>query len=244
MRQFSFPAEQLYSGSHLALLTSPRHAQMYYETAATDLLIAWLLRRHHSPPPRRRRILGSDRNAMQLHLQLPHSFEVEWLRELPSDQPPIHYHPAHSTSGGKDGLLLRFQPHSGPAWIGCFAFGSEAPNAPTTVVSSPDPSIAFVVAKGAGYSVHPDTPETCERLPVFPILFVEVVPDQRMVIFGGQTALAVYGPQGLSWFKRVVPDELKLQRVSDSSIHFTGWNAVEEKTVEGCVDITSGERCR
>ena len=181
---------------------------------------------------------------MQLHLQLPHSFEVEWLRELPGDQSPIHYFPAHSTLGGKDGLLLRFQPKNGAPWIGCFAFGSESPNAPTTVVSSPQPSTAFVVAKGAGFSVHPETPESCERLPIDPVLYVKVVPEQRLVIFGGDTTLAVYGPQGLSWFKRVVQDELKVERVGDQSIHFTGWDPGEGKSVEGCVEIVSGEKCR
>ncbi len=180
---------------------------------------------------------------MQLHLQLPHSFEVEWLREIPGDQPLIHYYPADSTAGGKDGLLLRFQPQQGAAWIGCFAFGTDAPNAPTTVVASPDPSTAFVVARGAGYAVHPNVPETCEPLPVFPVVFVKVVPEQKLVDFGGQTALAVYGPQGLSWFKRVVQDELKVQRIGDHSIHFTGWDAAEGKTVEGCIDLGSGEKC-
>lgn len=181
---------------------------------------------------------------MQLHLQLPHSFQIEWLREIPGDQPLIHYYPADSTAGGKDGLLLRFQPEQGAEWVGCFAFGTGAPNAPTTVVASPDPSIAFVVAQGAGYSVHPHAPETCEPLPVCPVLFVKVVPEQKLVIFGGQTALAVYGPQGLSWFKRVVQDELKVQRIGDRSIHFTGWDAAEGKTIEGCIDLGSGEKCR
>ncbi len=180
---------------------------------------------------------------MQLHLQLPHSFEVEWLREMPAGHPAIRYYPADSAAGGKEGLLLRFQPQQGGAWIGCFAFGSDAPDAPTTVVSSPDPSTAFVVARGAGYAVHPDAPETCDPLPVFPVLFVKVVPEQKLVIFGGQTALAVYGPRGLSWFKRVVQDELKVQRIGDRSIYFTGWDAAEGKTIEGCIDLGSGETC-
>ena len=180
---------------------------------------------------------------MQLQLQLAHSFQVEWLHEIPSDQPPIHYYPANSTAGGKDGLMLRFQPTSGPAWIGCFAFATEAPNAPTTVVSAPDSATAFVVARGAGYVVHTDAPETCERLPVYPVLFVQVVPEQRLVIFGGYTTLAVYGPQGLSWFKHVVQDELRVERIGEQSIHFTGWDPAEGRSVEGCIDITSGEKC-
>jgi len=181
--------------------------------------------------------------AMQLHLQLPHSFEVEWLREIPADQPPIHYYPANSTEGGKDGLLLRFIPHGGPPWIGCFAFAPEAPGAPTSVVSAPDPSIAFVVARGAGYVVRPNAPETCEPLPVCPVVFVRVIPEQKLVIFGGNTTLAVYGPQGLSWFRNVARDELRIQRIGERSIHFTGWDPEEGKSVEGCVNLANGEQC-
>jgi hypothetical protein len=181
---------------------------------------------------------------VQLHLQLPHSFEVEWLREIPADQPPIHYYPANSTEGGKDGILLRFTPQNGPAWIGCFAFATEAPNAPTSVVSAPDAATAFVVAKGAGYVVHANSPETCEALPVFPVLFVQVVPEQSLVVFSGYTTLAVYGPQGLSWRKHVVQDELKIQRIGERAIHFTGWDPAEGKSVEGCIDISSGDKCR
>ena len=180
---------------------------------------------------------------MQLDLRLPHSFEVEWLREMPAGQ-PAHYYPANPAAGNDDGLLLRFHPQQGAAWIGCFALGSGAPSAPSTVVSSPDSSTAFVVARGAGYAVRPDSPGSCDPLPVFPVLFVRVIPEQKMVVFGGQTALAVYGPQGLSWFKRVVQDELKVQRIGDQSIHFTGWDAAEGKTIEGCIDLGSGEQCR
>jgi len=180
---------------------------------------------------------------MQLHLQLPHSFEVEWLREMPADQPPIHYCPGDSTEGGKDGILFRFTPQDGPAWIGCFAFAIEAPAAPTSVVSAPDPSTAFVVAKGAGYVVHADSPGSCEPLPVFPVLFIQVVPEQKLVIFAGDTALAVYDPKGLSWFKRVVQDELKIQRIGECAIHFTGWDQNKGKSVEGCVNLTNGEQC-
>ena len=180
---------------------------------------------------------------MQLHLQLPHSFEVEWLREIPANQPPIHYYPANSTEGGKDGLLLRFMPHHGPEWIGCFAFATESLGAPTSVVSAPNPFTAFVVARGAGYVVHPNTPGVCERLPIFPVVFVRVVPEQKLVVFGGDTALAVYEPHGLSWFKRVVQDELKVLRIGDRVIHFTGWDPEKGTSVEGCVNLANGEQC-
>src|SRR5580698_7135049 len=71
-----------------------------------------------------------EERAMQLDLRLPHSFEVEWLREMPAGQ-PAHYYPASPAAGSDDGLLLRFQPNQGAAWIGSFAFGTGAPNAPS-----------------------------------------------------------------------------------------------------------------
>jgi hypothetical protein len=88
-----------------------------------------------------------------------------------------------------------------------------------------------VIAGGEGYSVQVDSPGHWHPLPVSPVMFAEVLPEQVLVVLGSDSALAVYDPKGLVWFRRVVQNELKLRSISEGLIHFSGLDAVAGKTV-------------
>ena len=109
------------------------------------------------------------------------------------------------------------------------------------MISSPDPLIAFVIAGGEGYSVQVDFPGRWQPLPVSPVVFAEVIPEQTLVVLGSGNALAVYDPKGLVWFRRVVEDELKLRSISEGLIHFSGVDTEAGKTVSLSAALRSGK---
>jgi hypothetical protein len=180
---------------------------------------------------------------MLMHLELPHRYEVEWVEKLPAgiSQPSLRYYPAHSNDDSGDGLLLEFRPQTSPPWIGSFTGRTSEQNGLAMVISSPDPLVAFVIVGGEGYSVHVDSPGHWQHLPVSPVMFAEVIPEQTLVVLGSGNALAVYDPKGLVWFRRVVEDELKLRSISEGFIHFSGLDAQAGKTVSLSAALGSGK---
>jgi hypothetical protein len=59
-------------------------------------------------------------------LTFERGYEVALVDELPGSGQPVIYLPRGSTTGGRDGLLLKFNPMGGQEWVGCFAFGRLA----------------------------------------------------------------------------------------------------------------------
>jgi hypothetical protein len=109
------------------------------------------------------------------------------------------------------------------------------------VISSPDPLIAFIIVGGEGYSVQVDSPGRGQHLPVSPVMFAEVIPEQTLVVLGSGNALAVYDLKGLVWFRRVVEDELKLRSISEGLIHYSGLDIEAGKTVSLSAALRSGK---
>jgi len=186
-----------------------------------------------------------EADAMLMLLGLPHGYEVEHVIDLPDGmQPSFRYSAVNSARAGGDVLLLRFRPEGAEPWIGSFAAGTVDKNGTSMVLSSPDPSVAFVIAGGDGYSVRVDSPETWQMLPVSPVQFAEVLAEQGLVVLGSSNALAVYDLKGLCWFKRVVEDELKLRSIAEGRINFSGLDPVQGKTVTLSADLDTGNEVK
>jgi hypothetical protein len=180
---------------------------------------------------------------MLMRLELPHRYEVARASEAPAgiSQPPVRYRPAHSYDVGSDVLLLEFRSQSSAPWIGSFACRTSDSSGLSMVISSPDPLTAFVIAGGEGYSVQVDSPGHWQPLPVSPVVFAEVLPEQGLVVLGSGNALAVYDPKGLVWFRRVVENELKLRSISEDLIHFSGLDTEAGKTMCLSAALRSGK---
>jgi hypothetical protein len=182
--------------------------------------------------------------VMLMHMELPHRYEVVCLEEVPSSdvsQPHYRYRAAHSSDVAGDALQIQFRPQTSAPWIASFAVGTHDQSALNLVISSPDPMIAFVIVGGEGYSVQVNSPGHWHSLPVWPVMFAEVIPEQTLVVLGSGNALAVYDPKGLVWFRRVVENELKLRSISEGLIHFSGLDTEAGKTVSLSAALRSGK---
>lgn len=178
---------------------------------------------------------------MLMRLELAHRYEVAWVEKPPAGISPLPFRYRPQSSDASDDLLLEFKPQNSPPWIGSFACRTSNLNGPSMVISSPDSLIAFVIARGDGYSVQVDSPGHWSPLPVSPVMFAEVLPEQSLVVLGSGNAIAVYDPKGLVWFRRVVEDELKLRSISEGLIHFSGLDTEAGKTVSLSAALRSGK---
>jgi hypothetical protein len=180
---------------------------------------------------------------MLIHLELPHRYEVEGVPGSAATGDPEAYSfcPANAASSDRDVQLLRFRPQNSASWVGTFASGNVDKTAPSMVLSTPDPLTVFVVAAGDGYSVRVDAPRNWQMLPVSPVLFAEVLPERTMVVLGSASALAVYDPKGLCWFRRVVDNELKLQSIAAGRITFSGLDRANGKSVRLSAELNTGK---
>lgn len=179
---------------------------------------------------------------MLMRLDLPHGYEVTPVTEAPTGISPLSFRYRTSQfneTGGE--LLLEFTPQNSSPWIGSFACRADETSSLSMVISSPDPQIAFVIAGGEGYSVQVDSPAQWQPLPVSPVMFAELIPEQSLVVLGSGNAIAVYDPKGLVWFRRVVENELKLRSICEGLIHFSGLDTASGKTVSLSAFLGNGK---
>ena len=173
-------------------------------------------------------------------LTLPHSYSIIALAELPGDgqHPPIYF-PGLTTTGGKDGLLLRFTRSDGKQWSGCFGFGAWGL---CGVFAVPDPDCVCVVSKGTGYWVYVNEPEKSSQMRVVPIRDVRVVPDARTLLLADFTSLSAFGSEGQLWKHQVCHDDLKIQDIRDGVVRGVGYDPTNRKQriAEFAVELATG----
>ena len=171
-----------------------------------------------------------------------HSYECEQPAELPGTSLLAHYYyPGASRVAGRDGLIVEVRPDHGQQWLGTFAFGQIAPMGTSGVFTTPDPDRFCVVARGEGYFVSANAPESWERVQANPIIDVRPIGAKGIMIFADFTQLVAYGQTGLKWkSKRLSWDNLRVIEVTDTSIKGEFWDIRSETTARFVVDLATG----
>ena len=182
---------------------------------------------------------------VSFQLELPHSYVVEELPELPGTgglNLLLRYFPRPKTRPEHDGLWLKVSSAKGNSWIGVFAFGYRPDSALSKVVSSPDPDRVCVVSGGAAYIVTADDPDAWEEVPVQPVCDVRCLPEHGLLVFSDFSKLVALGVSGLAWSSpRLCWDDLKILNVTGDAIEGIGYdptNPSEKSTF--VVDIRTG----
>ena len=174
----------------------------------------------------------------------PHVYECEQLTEGPGVASSHHYYyPGASTSGGRDGILVRIRPDDGQPWLATFAFGEMA-NGPSGIFTTPDPQRLCVVARGAGYFVSTIAPSSWESVRVIPITDVRPIRNHEIIVFADFTRLVAYGKNGMKWeTKRLAWDDLKIIEITDTQIKGEHWSYASNQTENFVVDLETGKDC-
>lgn len=168
--------------------------------------------------------------------------QIQLLNELPSGQ-KVFYYPGLATNGGKDGIIIKFEPHNGDNWVGMFAFGEFAKNGFSGVFSMPDPNKLCVVSNGTGYIVDVKRPELWEEVKSIPIKNVISVSNQRIILFVDYTDIIAYGENGVKWHVRDISlDGIKIKTINKQFLigEYYDLSSGSDKPFE--IDLLTGEK--
>ena len=181
---------------------------------------------------------------VRIDLTFSHDYEVEALRDLPSGPGGLEqvYFPGAEHAGGHDGVLVKITPTCAAPWLGIFAFGRGANKALTGVFSCPDRESICVVAAGSGYMVRAENPVKWEKVPLFPIFDVRLVPERKMLVFADFTRLTIYGARGILWITPSLSwDGITITEVTADYVKGNAWDAPRQREVKFSVNLETGE---
>jgi len=128
----------------------------------------------------------------------PHEYEVDLAEELPGSGQNVIYHPGASTTGGKDGMLLRFMPLGAQEWLGCFAFGHSSYRF-SGIFTTPNPHHACVISSGTAYWVNAKNQLDCSILKFAPVLDTRVLSEGKLLLMSDFVSIALVDVDGVVW---------------------------------------------
>jgi len=183
---------------------------------------------------------------LDLDLELPHSYEVDEIPDLPGTGPfdvPLLYFPRPKATPEHNGLWLRIRSSEGKSWVGVFAFLYESSPALTRVMSTFDPDHVCIIAKGAGYIVNTADPDIWQQIPIAPVLDVRLIREGQLLLVADHTRLAAFGKTGLAWRSpRLCWDDLKITAITEKVIEGYGYDPTDSSDQRPFrVHITTGE---
>jgi hypothetical protein len=156
----------------------------------------------------------------------------------------VIYFPPPKSRPEHNGLWLKLKAKIGKTWIGVFKLDEyRSPSAFSRVLSSPDTERVCVVSNGSAYIVNSEKPDMWEQLPIYPVLDVRPLVEQKLRVFADFNRLAAYGSGGLVWRSpRVCWDFLKITNVTSDVIEGTAYDPANAETHESrfAVDLTTG----
>jgi len=167
-------------------------------------------------------------------------FEYKVLSEQPAGSTPI-YIPGEASGGGRDGIIVKFNPIKCAPWVGIFAFGDMLAEGECKVYPGPGLSRLTIVAKGDAYIVNPDDPSDLVRVKSCPAIRALTVASLSLVVFYDYTELVAYNEEGLVWeTERISWDGIEIDEVSAKEIIGKSWDAPNERYVEFRVNLDDG----
>lgn len=176
-------------------------------------------------------------------LGFPHSYEVELIRELPSStsEGSHFYFPTASSSGGRDGILVKVNPPDGHRWLGTFAFGFETPQAVSGIFSCPARDNLCVVSSGTGYIVDTTNPKHWIQVTSQPITDVRLILNLGLLVFVDFTSITTYDARGLAWqAKDISWDGVTMVAVTSLNIEALVWDAPTDERLRVTIDLKNG----
>ena len=188
---------------------------------------------------------------MSLKLELPHSYQLEVIEELPGagQLPQFYYGGSFFKSTPREanerheGLLLRVISSDKKPWIAIVKGTFDVPG--SGVYSTFDPEKFCIVAGGYGYFVNAASPQNSEGVRAMPVTDVKIIQDRSMFVFADFIKLCAYNRAGLMWESpRVCWDDLKIISINEKTIDGTGYDPTTidtDKLMQFSVDLETGK---
>jgi hypothetical protein len=189
----------------------------------------------------------------KVDLAFPHSWHAEILPQRPLILPPRHFtYPRDAEEIERGALEVLVRPESGrpeivqptdAPFLATFALGFADPVAPTGLWSCPRPNDLCAVAGGYACIVDTRDPQRFAQIEFRPVLHVEPLPAQNLLLFAGSYALLAWGPNGLAWkTERLSSEGLRIAGIRGDELHGFGWDLIADREVPFTIDLRSGQR--
>ncbi len=173
-----------------------------------------------------------------------HFWEAEILLGRPQILPPRRFvYPREAEEVERGALEVMVQPAEGGPFLATFALGFADPAAPTGLWSCPNSDEMCAVSGGYAYVVNTREPERFTHLPFRPVLNVQALAEQRLLLFAGHYALLAWGATGQAWqTARLSAEGVRIAEIRGSELRGFGWDLLTDTEVPFTVDLRTGAR--
>jgi hypothetical protein len=190
---------------------------------------------------------SATRPTPTLNLTFPHRWQATLLECRPLIAPSAHFiypREAEEIERGALELLVRPTPEDS-AFLATFALGFAEPAVPTGIWSCPNPHWLCAIAGGYAYLVDSANPRLWEMIEYRPVLAVEPLLSQQLILFAGHHSLIAYGVRGKLWETlRLSSEGIRIVEVRGAVLTGIGWDLMTDQEFEFEVDLRNGEHRR
>jgi hypothetical protein len=185
-------------------------------------------------------------SAPILDFTFPRTWKAEILSARPAILPAQHFvYPRNVEEverGALEVLVRTDAPGKSPFLATC-ALGFRDPVVPTGVWSAPNPLEMCAVAGGYAYIIDTAAPDRFTMLTYRPVLAVQPVADQGLLLFVGHRTILAWGASGAAWESTKLSDEgLTISAIEGARLRGVGWNLMTDKETPFTLDLRSGMR--
>jgi hypothetical protein len=176
-----------------------------------------------------------------------HSWNVEVLKAPPLIAPARQFIYPQQIVGEEDALArgalqLMVRPSSGGTFLATYALGFTDPAMPTGVFTCPNPQEMCALAGGYAYVVDTTEPGHCTHIALKPVVEVQPLVANGLLLFVGFHSMVAWGGKGLAWESaRLSWEGVRITSIDGDVLHGMGWNMVTDREVAFSLDLLTGQ---
>jgi hypothetical protein len=178
-----------------------------------------------------------------LNLAFQHNWKVDVLEKRPLIAPTRQFvYPQQVEEIERGALELLIKPAHGETFLATCALGFADPSAPTGVWSCPHPDQLCAVSGGYAYLIDTLHPEQSTMIPYRPVLKVQALSEQQLLLFIGHHSILAWGHDGKAWESaRLSWEGIEITEIVGDTLCGLGWDLMTDMDVAFAIDLKTGE---
>ncbi|MEO6805347.1 MAG: hypothetical protein ABI209_04285 [Edaphobacter sp.] len=179
--------------------------------------------------------------------EFSHNWGMDVLKTPPLIAPVRQFTYPQQVAGEEDAmargaLQLMIHPVKGATFLATCALGFTDPAMPTGVFTCPDPDEICAVAGGYAYIIDATQPEHSNHIALKPVVEVQVLIAQELLLFVGFHAIVAWGRSGLAWESaRLSWEGVRITGIDGSVLRGMGWNLMTNQEAAFSLDLLTGQ---
>jgi hypothetical protein len=180
-------------------------------------------------------------------IQFSHNWSTEVLKSPPLIAPARQFIYPQQIAGEEDAmargaLQLMIHPANGGTFLATCALGFTNPAMPTGVLACPNPDQMCAIAGGYAYVIDTMQPEHSTHIALKPVVEVQALIAQELLLFVGFHAIVAWGRSGLAWESaRLSWEGVRITGIEGNMLRGTGWNLMTDQEAPFSLDLHTGQ---